>query len=167
MKRPAILTALLLGACTVGPDYAEPQLAVPANYLEASASETASLDRWWQGFGDAQLTSLVDRALAANLDIEMATARIREARALEQVAGAGAYPQVAAEASVTRQRISENAFPVPPTPGTGGGGGGLVLGEEFTTWRVGFDASWELDLFGRNRREREAAAARTLSLIHI
>ena len=123
MKRTAILAALLLGACTVGPDYAEPHLAVPANYLESSASETASLDRWWQGFGDAQLTSLVDRALTANLDIEMATARIREARALEQVAGAGAYPQVAAEASVTRQRISENAFPVPPTPGTGGGGG--------------------------------------------
>jgi len=165
MKRTAILAALLLGACTVGPDYAEPQLAVPANYLESSASETASLDRWWQGFGDAQLTSLVDRALTTNLDIEMATARIREARALEQVAGAGAYPQVAAEASVTRQRISENAFPVPPTPGTGGGGGGLVLGEEFTTWRVGFDASWELDLFGRNRREREAAAARTGSAI--
>lgn len=159
MKRSAILAALLLGACTVGPDYAEPQLAVPANYLEASASETASLDRWWQGFGDAQLSSLMDRALTANLDIEMATARIREARALEQVAGAGASPQVAAEASITRQRISENAFPVPPTPGSGGGG--LVLGEEFTTWRVGFDASWELDLFGRNRREREAAAART------
>ena len=73
MKRSAVLAALLLGACTVGPDYAEPQLAVPANYLEASASETASLDRWWQGFGDAQLSSLMDRALTANLDIEMAT----------------------------------------------------------------------------------------------
>ncbi len=165
MKRTAILASFLLGACAVGPDYAEPQLAVPANYLEVSASGTVQLDRWWQGFGDPQLTALVDRALAGNLDIEMASARIREARALERVAGAGASPQLAAQGSVTRQRISENAFPVPPVPGGSGGGGGLVLGEEFTTWRAGFDASWEIDLFGRNRREREAAEARTGSAV--
>jgi outer membrane protein, multidrug efflux system len=158
----AILLSLLLAGCTtVGPDYAEPRAPVPAAYLEPSASGTAQLDRWWQGFGDAQLTALIDRALQQNLDIEMAAARIREARALERVAGAGASPQVAAEASVTRQRISENAIPVPPGSGGGGGAGFALPGEEFTTWRAGFDASWELDLFGRNRREREAAAART------
>ncbi|MCL6699768.1 efflux transporter outer membrane subunit [Sphingomonas sp. NSE70-1] len=165
MKRSIILASLLLGACTVGPDYAEPQVAVPANYLEAPASEAATLDRWWQGFGDGELTALIDRALSGNLDIELATARIREARAMERVAGASSSPQVAAQGSVTRQRISENAFPVPPVPGGSGAGGGLVLGEEFTTWRAGFDASWELDLFGRNRREREAAAARTGSAV--
>ena len=165
MKRSALVVVLLLGACTVGPDYAEPQLAVPAAYAEAQGATTTSLDRWWQGFGDAELTALIDRAIAGNLDIELATARIREARALERVAGGGSSPQVAAQGSVTRQRISENAFPVPPVPGGSGGGSGLVLGEEFTTWRAGFDASWELDLFGRNRREREAAAARTGSAV--
>ena len=156
-----LLFLLLTGCTTVGPNYAEPQAPVPATYLEPSASGTAQLGRWWRGFGDAQLTALVDRALQQNLDIEMATARIREARALERVAGAGASPQVAAEASVTRQRISENAIPIPPGSGGGGGAGFALPGEEFTTWRAGFDASWELDLFGRNRREREAAAART------
>ena len=161
MKRSILLALLLTGCTTVGPDYREPQVAVPGSYLEPSDSGTAQLDRWWQGFGDALLTALVDRALRQNLDIEMATARIRESRALERVAGAGASPQVAADASVTRQRISENAIPIPPGSGGGGGAGFALPGEDFTTWRAGFDASWELDLFGRNRREREAAAART------
>jgi NodT family efflux transporter outer membrane factor (OMF) lipoprotein len=166
VKRAAILASLMLGACTVGPDYAEPQLAVPANYLEASATNSANLDRWWQGFGDAQLNGLVDRALTGNLDIELATARVREARAMERVAGANASPLVAAQGSVTRQRISENAIPLPPGAGSGTGAGIFGLpGEEFTTFRAGFDASWELDLFGRNRREREAAAARTGSSV--
>ena len=166
MSRSVILAALLLGACTVGPDYAEPQMAVPASYLESPTGGETNLDHWWQGFGDAQLTGLVERALTANLDIEMATARIREARALERVAGAGASPQVAAQASVNRQRISENAIPLPPGAGSGSGVGIFGLpGEEFTTFRAGFDASWELDLFGRNRREREAAEARTGSAV--
>jgi outer membrane protein, multidrug efflux system len=162
VKRSAILAVLLLGGCTVGPDYAEPQMAVPAAYLEAQGSGAVHLDRWWLGFGDAQLSALVEQALRQNLDVELATARIREARAQERVAGAGASPQVATEASVTRQRISENAIPLPPGPGSGSGAGIFGLpGEEFTTWRAGFDASWEIDLFGRNKREREAAAART------
>lgn len=158
MKRVP-LAAVLLAGCTVGPDYAEPPMAVPANYLEAPSGGQVGWESWWRGFGDAQLSKLIDQALKQNLDIGMASARIREARAFERAAGAGASPQVAAEASVTRQRISENAFPVPPGPG--GSGGGVVLGQDFTSWRAGFDASWELDLFGRNRREREAAAART------
>ena len=62
MKRTALL-ALLLSGCTVGPDYAEPQVAVPPSYLETSASSQGQLDHWWQGFGDPQLTALVDQAL--------------------------------------------------------------------------------------------------------
>jgi len=160
MKRAVVVTLLLTG-CTVGPDYREPQQAVPPAYSEASASGTVQLDRWWQGFGDAQLTALINQALQQNLDIEMAAARVREARAQEGVAGAGALPQVAAEASATRQRISENAIPIPPGSAPSGGGSIGLPGSAFTSWRAGFDASWELDLFGRNRREREAAAART------
>lgn len=161
MKRALLLALLLAGCTTVGPDYREPRMAVPANYLEPSASGVVQLDHWWRGFGDAQLSGLVEQALRQNLDLELATARIREARALERVAGADMSPQVAAEASVTRQRISENAIPTPPGSGAAGGAGFALPGEEFTTWRAGFDASWELDLFGRNAREREAAAART------
>jgi NodT family efflux transporter outer membrane factor (OMF) lipoprotein len=104
---------------------------------------------------------LVNRALAQNLDVEMAAARIREARARERVAGAAASPRVDAQGSVTRQRISENAIPAPPGAGGSGNSGFGLPGQEFTTWRVGFDASWEFDLFGRTRRSVEAARART------
>ena len=157
---PALLCAALLGGCTtVGPDYRQPEAAVPAGWTEPAAAGEAQLDHWWRGFGDERLAALVEQALAQNLDLELAAARIREARALEGVAGAGASPQVGGEASVARQRISENAIPVPP--GSGGGGSIGLPGSEFTSWRAGFDASWELDLFGRNVRESEAAAARS------
>lgn len=166
MRRIAGVAALLLAGCTtVGPDYEQPQVAVPGNYLEAGRGEAvsdATLARWWTQLNDPLLDRLVGQALAQNLDVQSAAARIREARAQERVAGAGALPRVDAEGSVTRQRISENAIPVPPGSGAPGGGGGFGLpGTEFTTFRAGFDASWEIDLFGGTRRGVEAARART------
>ncbi len=164
MKRAmAFAAAMLLASCTtVGPDYRQPEMAVPAQYLEASASQGAVSDVWWRDFDDPELSALIEQALRQNLDIAMAGARIREARSMERAMGAAGSPQLAADASVTRQRISENAIPAPPGAGGGGTSGGFALpGEEFTSWRAGFDASWEIDLFGRNRREREAAGART------
>ncbi|MDV3256637.1 MAG: efflux transporter outer membrane subunit [Sphingomonas sp.] len=160
MKRPLFMVLLLAGCSTVGPDYEEPAIPVPADYAAPLVPGSSELDHWWQGFGDNSLTELVELALEQNLDIEIAAARIREARALERAAGAGSAPQLAAEGSVTRQRISENAIPVPPGSGGSSGGGLGLPGEEFTTWRAGFDARWEIDLVGRNRREREAASAR-------
>jgi multidrug efflux system outer membrane protein len=164
VKRLISLAAALLAGCTVGPDYRPPAPATPERFAGSTESNgpiDAELAGWWSLFGDAQLNELVNRALAQNLDVEMAAARIREARAREIVTGAAALPQVNAQGSVTRERISENAIPVPPgASGSGGTGFGLP-GEEFTSWRAGFDASWELDLFGRNRREREAARGRT------
>jgi len=157
-----------LGGCTVGPNYSKPQTAVPPAFAEPHAAAAASdteLALWWQGFGDRELDKLINRALAQNLDVEAASARIREARAREQVAGAAALPEVDATGSVTRQRISENAIPVPPTPGSGSGTPFGILGSEFTTFRVGFDASWEIDLFGRTRRSVEAARGRTAAAI--
>jgi NodT family efflux transporter outer membrane factor (OMF) lipoprotein len=165
MKRWTALALLLVGGCTVGPNYTRPAILTPKHYAEADnpgGPTDSELARWWTAFGDPRLNELVNRALAQNLDVELAAARIREARARESMAGAAALPQIDAQGSVTRQRISENAIPVPP--GSGGGGGGTSFGlpgQEFTTWRAGFDASWELDLFGRTRRSVEAARART------
>ncbi len=165
MKARILILSAALGGCTLGPDYRQPQVGVPAAYSEADDADglgDAELATWWRAFRDPQLSSLIDRALAQNLDVEAAAARIREARALERAAGAASLPAVSGEASAMRQRISENAIPVPPGAGGGGSGGGFgPAGSEFNTFRIGFDASWELDLFGRNRREREAAAART------
>ena len=166
MKRVAPLLAALVAGCTVGPNYSRPATPVPPQFAEPHAvaeARDADLALWWRRFGDPQLDALINRALAQNLDVQAAAARIREARAQERVAGASALPQVDAQGSVTRQRISEHALPVPPGPSSGGGspaGFGLP-GTEFTNWRVGFDASWEIDLFGRNRRQVEAASART------
>ena len=161
------LAVLLLGACTVGPNYSRPRAAVPPAYSEPHLPATLGdleLGTWWTSFGDKTLDDLVNRAIAQNLDVETAAARIRQARAEEKAAGAALLPEVGTNASVTRQRISENAIPVPPgSGGAGGGGGGSfgLPGSEFTTWRAGFDASWEIDLFGKTRRSIEAARART------
>jgi NodT family efflux transporter outer membrane factor (OMF) lipoprotein len=144
---------------------------MPEQFAEAQSgagATDAELATWWSAFGDPELSALVNRALAQNLDVETAAAKIREARAQEVVAGAAAFPQVDAQASATRQRISENAIPIPPGAGgsTGGGTSGGTTGfglpgSEFNTFRIGFDASWEIDLWGKTRRSVEAARART------
>jgi len=163
VKRAVTLAALILAGCTVGPDYHPPAAQVPTSFAETKNSaglNDQDLATWWRSFGDPELDALVNRAVAQNLDVEAAAARIREARAREIVAGAASKPQVDAQGSATRQRISEHAIPVPP--GAGGSGGSFGLpGSEFTTFRVGFDASWEIDLFGRTRRSVEAARARS------
>lgn len=169
MKRVAFTAALLAG-CTVGPDYRPPATAVPQHYLEPADGglSSAELAHWWRSFSDPELSSLVERAVALNLDVQTAAARIREARAREVVAGASSLPEINAQASATRQRISENAIPIPPgtAPGGGSPGGTFGLpGTEFNTFRVGLDASWEVDLFGGTRRGIEAASARTQSAI--
>jgi outer membrane protein, multidrug efflux system len=164
MRRSAAIAVILLSGCTVGPDYHRPKMSVPSSFAEAnnpSAIADANLASWWRSFGDPELDTLVNRAIAQNLDVEAAAARIREARAREIVAGASSKPRVDAQGSVTRQRISENAIPIPPGAGGSGGGSFGLPGAEFTTFRVGFDASWEIDLFGKTRRSIEAARART------
>ncbi|HEX8937803.1 MAG TPA: efflux transporter outer membrane subunit [Sphingomicrobium sp.] len=165
MKRCVKLAALLLTGCTVGPNYQRPATPTPPSFAEAhiaAAVDDAELASWWHSFGDAELDRLVNRAIAQNLDLGAAAARIREARARERIAGAAALGQVDAQGSASRQRISENAIPVPPGAGGNASPGGFGLpGSEFNTYRIGFDTSWEIDLFGKTRRAVEAARART------
>jgi outer membrane protein, multidrug efflux system len=159
----------VLAACTVGPSYRRPATPVPPAFAEPHAAAAVSdtdLASWWHQFRDPELDKLVNRALAQNLDVETAAARIREARAREIVAGAAGLPEVDASGSATRQRISEHAIPIPPTGGSGGQPGQFGLpGSEFSTFRIGFDASWEIDLFGKTRRSIEAARGRTEAAI--
>ena len=166
MKPRSLLLCLALTSCTtVGPDYQKPSVAVPNGFAEGpktSPPRDSDLASWWKAFGDSQLSALIDLAVSQNLDVQAAAARIREARALEREAGAHALPEVNADASYARQRISENAIPLPPIGSGSPGAGGFALpGAEFNTFRVGFDASWELDLFGGTKRAIEAANART------
>jgi outer membrane protein, multidrug efflux system len=154
--------AVVLAACkTVGPEYAPPAAETPPAYAEPAAQGAAAdLSAWWRAFDDPQLTRLVETALAQNLELAQAVSRIEEARFQETVAGARDAPQAAAQVQASRNRISENAIPTPPGSGAPGGLFGLP-GSEFNTFRLGLDASWEIDLFGATRRSVEAAKART------
>lgn len=148
-----------LAGCSVGPDYKEPVLAVPAAWNDARQkgvdTRAAELARWWTAFEDPLLNSLVDRALGSNLDLRVAEARLREARAARGVVAAGAWPTVETSGSYTRSRSSENALNIPS--GAGGGASGVKL--ERSLFTAGFDANWEIDVFGGVRRSVEAADA--------
>jgi multidrug efflux system outer membrane protein len=149
---------LFLAGCTVGPNYQRPNVAVPAHWGESMAggetnSSAGNVAMWWKNFNDAKLDSMIDRAVQSNLDLKIAAARVREARAEYQVASADFWPTIGTSASYERQRQSKNqpiigAFNLPPnTP------------FENNIYQAGFDASWEIDVFGGTRRATEAARA--------
>jgi outer membrane protein, multidrug efflux system len=149
----AASATLAIAGCTVGPDYHAPRADAPDAWpapLEAGVSAGApDLREWWRGFHDPGLDSLVDRALTGSLDLREAAARVREARALRGITAADQWPTVNANASGSYTRASENSF----------GGQGGTPGEKTDLYDVGFDATWELDVFGRVRRSVEAADA--------
>lgn len=148
--RPLSMVAVgLLAACAVGPDYERPALPAPATWLgdDAGFPTTApSRAAWWQQLGSPQLDELVASCLQDNLDLRGAMARIRQARAAAGVADAANLPQLDGVGSYSRVRTTEAT----PSP---------VRGISYDTWTLGFDASWELDLFGRLSREQEARGA--------
>jgi NodT family efflux transporter outer membrane factor (OMF) lipoprotein len=151
----AVATTILTG-CAVGPNYHPPQASVPATYTQQLPAPTnqapQELARWWRVFNDPQLDSLIEQATLANLDLRLAQARVREARAQAGVARSALGPTVNANGQYARQRFSENAA------------SGLLargLGEslEQNSFIAGFDMNWELDVFGGNRRALQAAQA--------
>lgn len=148
----ALLPALALAACaTVGPDYAPPETARADGFANADPAHF-SVERveaqWWSRFEDPALDALVQRALAANHDIRVATARVREARAIYRETALDRLPAVTTSAAARYEQLSETQAP------------GLTREErELDTYSLGFDAFWELDFFGRVRRAAEAADA--------
>ncbi|MGE3744190.1 MAG: efflux transporter outer membrane subunit [Sphingomonadaceae bacterium] len=144
-----------LTACVVGPDYhAPPAIDTGSGWTRPVLAGPAPTDltRWWSTLGDPDLERLVDTALAQNLDIRQAAARIDEARALRDRAAGRQLPTVSAGTSANRRRQSENGpLPIGSIPG---------LDASQTIYDAGFDAAWELDLFGANRRGLEGASAR-------
>jgi outer membrane protein, multidrug efflux system len=155
LVRTLVVTALLslsMAGCTVGPNYKKPKPEMPTQWSEAvepvevpGAPGIVDITRWWTLFNDEKLTSLVERAVQFNKDLQIAGARLREARAQRVVVASSAYPTVGTSNAYTRSRDSENASSTP----------GLVT--DF--FQVGFDASWEIDVFGGIRRSIEAADA--------
>lgn len=151
MRIAAPLMLALLAGCSAGPDYHSASIGLPTGYT-ARTPIAAADPRWWQGFGDPLLDRLVEQALAQNLDIAAAAARIDQARAAARGADAALLPSVDATGSVDRNRVSTR------TP-VGAVATGLGLPRDYTLYQLGGQASWELDLFGGLRRGREAARA--------
>ena len=149
MKSVAVLSAVLfMGGCAVGPNYKTPEIQTPDNFSESPTTQPAGdLSQWWTKFNDPTLNSLVERAVAQNLDLKIAGERIREARALRGVSNSQFFPQVDGVAGYSRSRRSLQT-------------GQPTFGDRDTDlYSAGFDASWEIDVFGGLRREIEAADA--------
>jgi NodT family efflux transporter outer membrane factor (OMF) lipoprotein len=149
------LGALLLGACAAGPDYrGPPPVDTGSGWTQPDRAAPApvGLSTWWTTLGDPTLDRLVTTALADNLDVRQAQARIAEERALRDHAAGGLAPAIGTGGSVTRRRQSENGpLPIGAIPG---------MARDQTIYDAGFDAGWEIDLFGRTRRSVQGAAAR-------
>ncbi len=154
----ALLIAYLLTSCAVGPDYREPQMSVPKQWHSADATaKNAQPDKWWQTFNDKELDKLIREAIVANLDLKLALARVKDARAQRSATIATGLPSIAARNAFSRRfnNMTSN------TQGGGGNpGGGFGVGNQhINIFQLGFDAQWELDFFGGVRRAIEAADA--------
>jgi multidrug efflux system outer membrane protein len=138
-----------LGGCAVGPNYQRPDTPVDAHFANAGEpgfAETEAVEHYWTGFDDPTMTGLINDALAHNLDLTAAEANLRAARAARRLAGFDQYPTVTLAASYTHVLDSQEQLP-----------GVNMHDREFDAAQAGFDGLWELDLFGRVRRNVEAA----------
>ncbi|WP_343525720.1 efflux transporter outer membrane subunit [Sphingomonas sp.] len=174
-KKLSLIPLLLLGACTVGPNYAGPPQAIgssatpPATFARADASVAAAAPAvadWWTTLNDPVLTWLEERALASNPNVAVAQARLKQARSALRLERANQAPNANASATYLHADL--------PALNLGGGGegqgggqgganggaaGGSGGGTSVDFFNLGFDASWEIDLFGGRRRTVEAARA--------
>jgi NodT family efflux transporter outer membrane factor (OMF) lipoprotein len=149
----AALLAALLAACAVGPDYRPPDAPSPDAWHSAASPgapvpDSAALASWWTTLEDPLLDELIGQALEQSPTIAQARARLAEARARYGIANGGLFPSVDASAGVNRTDADRRA---------GGSNEGATNGDE--TYSSGLDASWEIDLFGGQRRAVEAAGA--------
>jgi multidrug efflux system outer membrane protein len=177
IRRIALWSAVWLpvAGCAVGPDYHPPHRTVPEAWngmlvptpaqTSVATANPAQLVEWWKAFDDPMLTSLVERAIAANLDLRLAEARLRQARAVLGVAVAGFWPTLDASGSYRRSYGSSVSAGI-----SGGGVGsasaaGRPNSEGVDLFRDGLDAAWELDIFGGVRRNIEASEADLLAAV--
>jgi NodT family efflux transporter outer membrane factor (OMF) lipoprotein len=181
----AVLLGLLSGAvlagCTVGPNFQRPSVAAPRDFTRTEHAQApsrpveATLEPdWWALLGDPELVALESRLATDNLDVQAASARLLQSRAGMRIAGADQYPMLSGAASYNREQASPNGIvsllgvtPAGVQPQSAGGNSafgvssmpGATGSPAYNLWQYGFDASWELDLWGRVRRGVEAANA--------
>src|SRR5262249_38853548 len=147
----ATVLAFCLAGCAVGPNYRRPLVSTSPQWTAPQTRGTApgvepQTDLWWKSFHDAELDSLIERAVEANYDLQLATARVEESRAATGFARSGYSPQVGGGAAVSRDRGLGVAGPE-----------GKPFAYEANAYNLNSSASWEIDLFGRIKRGVEAA----------
>ncbi len=170
-----LLAALLVSGCMVGPNYSRPDLPAPPAYVEAAstaqtaiAANEADLQGWWRVFGDPVLDQLIAQGLSGSPDLDAAASRVRQARQQERIAQAALLPQLNGSADAVTFN-SDRSSPgsgsksgssaAGGSSGAGGSGGSSqeTIPNHLNLYSVGFDATWEVDLFGGARRQVEAA----------
>jgi outer membrane protein, multidrug efflux system len=153
MKRSGTIELIVLlcglGAAAPSQTPATSSTAWATTSARGTVPQPPPTPEWWTSFRDVELVQLVQRAVANNLDLKLAAARVEEARALRGIEKSALYPSLAAGASVTRQRQR-----VPAVTSTGPS---AFRALELNNFQIGFDSSWELDVFGRIRNEVKAA----------
>lgn len=176
----AVQVGLLLGGCMVGPDFVKPDPKAPEAWRDhvenGSESRPVALaldPQWWTMFGDPILSGLVSRAATQNLDVQVAASRLQQSRWERRIVSAAGLPSVGANASAQRMGASENGLmsltgvgSQPPAAALANGVGNGVAGisgadvsAPMNLYQYGFDAVWELDIWGKTRRKVEAADA--------
>jgi outer membrane protein, multidrug efflux system len=178
-----IVLATILSACKVGPNYKPPKEPVPEQYAGAKAlppqpapqpsNDTAPPSFWWREFHDPELDDLVEQAQRGNLDLKDAYLRIVEARIQVQSARAQGLPSLGATASYNREQfglagiLKSQGVDTAAGPASSPAAQGLIasLEKPVNLYQLGFDASWEIDLFGKVRRSVEAANAQSVAAV--
>jgi NodT family efflux transporter outer membrane factor (OMF) lipoprotein len=185
-----LTAALMLGGCTVGPNFTRPWMQAPKAWLNQAGTTTATAARtaaakpvelatWWRAFNDPTLSGLVERGIAANLDVKIATQRLRQARAVVGETASAWWPTVDASGSYRRTNTTSPKVKTQSSSNGGsgstgqsgqastgassGGSGGSSFSQDRhvgkSLYQAGFDSAWELDIFGGTRRAVEAARA--------
>jgi NodT family efflux transporter outer membrane factor (OMF) lipoprotein len=167
----ACALSLALAGCTVGPDFVAPTPAAPADWSSWRSGDASLVTPvevasplqadWWKAFHDPVLDRLEAQAFAASPDLQKAALHFAQSRAQRSTVAAQQWPAANLSASENRQRISEYSASTRIAEGLGPEKQQLIdlLSQPFNVYQAGFDASWELDLWGRVRRSVEAADA--------
>ena len=153
MRAAALVAVAALGGCMVGPDYERPEVPVPSAYrFEPKAVAKAPDLEWWKAFGDPTLDGYIVEALEHNKNVQIAVANVEQAAGILATTRSPLFPQVNYQGQAARQRFSENG----PTRISS------LVENPVNSYQVLAGASWELDLWGRIRRQTEAARANLL-----
>src|SRR5580765_6204099 len=152
-----VLAGFTTGCAAVGPNYKRPDMNPPAQFrsAESTAPESVADAPWWEVFDDPTLQKLVRESLANNLDLKIAAARVLEARAVAGIASSYLYPTIGLGLGYSGQQVSGVAEPALPKE--------VEPDRRYNNWPLTGALSWEIDLFGRLGREKEAAIARYIS----